>query len=101
MLNDYEPSKRGHDDSYLVNRVRVSAVNQTEEDDPIYAAISQPQRLEDKHDYAQLKKDAPGIVAAAAHATVPSWTNMILMISLILGGCCANVGVHISNTAMG
>lgn len=35
-------------------------------------------------------KDA-GLIAAAAHATVPNWANMVLMISLIFGGCCANV----------
>lgn len=32
-----------------------------------------------------------GFIAAAAHATVPNWANMLLMISLIFGGCCANV----------
>ncbi|KAJ5915263.1 UDP-N-acetylglucosamine transporter yea4 [Penicillium verhagenii] len=32
-----------------------------------------------------------GLIAAAAHATVPDWANMSLMISLIFGGCCANV----------
>ncbi|OQE16137.1 hypothetical protein PENSTE_c025G00697 [Penicillium steckii] len=44
------------------------------------------------------KKDNPSkssqnaeILAAAAHATVPNWTNLFLMISLIFGGCCSNV----------
>lgn len=32
-----------------------------------------------------------GLVAAVTHATLPSWTNMILMVTLIFGGCCANV----------
>ncbi|ODM15930.1 hypothetical protein SI65_08771 [Aspergillus cristatus] len=32
-----------------------------------------------------------GIGAAAAHATLPSWMNVVLMVSLIFGGCCANV----------
>ncbi|KAJ5370120.1 UDP-N-acetylglucosamine transporter yea4 [Penicillium cataractarum] len=36
------------------------------------------------------KKDS-GMVAAVAHATVPSWANMLLMASLIFGGCCTNV----------
>ena len=31
------------------------------------------------------------IGTAAAHATFPSWMSVILMISLIFGGCCANV----------
>lgn len=33
-----------------------------------------------------------GICTAVVHATFPSWTNIALMISLIFGGCCANVG---------
>lgn len=32
------------------------------------------------------------IGSAAAHATFPSWISIILMVSLIFGGCCANVG---------
>lgn len=40
------------------------------------------------------KKDA-ALIAAAAHATIPSWTNMVLMVSLIFGGCCANVSVQL------
>ncbi|KAJ5248650.1 hypothetical protein N7468_000101 [Penicillium chermesinum] len=39
---------------------------------------------------SDLKKDAR-LIAAAAHAAVPSWANMVLISSLILGGCCANV----------
>ncbi|KAF9889483.1 golgi uridine diphosphate-N- acetylglucosamine transporter [Aspergillus nanangensis] len=31
------------------------------------------------------------IATAAAYATVPSWANVLLMVSLIFGGCCANV----------
>lgn len=31
------------------------------------------------------------IGTAAAHATFPSWMSVILMVSLIFGGCCANV----------
>ncbi|KGO46424.1 UAA transporter [Penicillium expansum] len=91
MLNDHEPSKRGHDDSYLINRSRVSAVNTNENANLTSSHTSRPRKSEDKLDYAQLKKDAPGLVAAAAHAAVPSWTSMVLMISLIFGGCCANV----------
>lgn len=37
------------------------------------------------------EKDAPGLIAAAAHAAVPTWANTVLMVSLIFGGCCANV----------
>lgn len=39
---------------------------------------------------SELKKDVR-VIAAAAHAAVPSWASMVLMFSLILGGCCANV----------
>ncbi|KAJ5112084.1 UDP-N-acetylglucosamine transporter yea4 [Penicillium argentinense] len=37
-----------------------------------------------------LKEDA-SLFAAVAQAAVPSWANMVLMVSLIFGGCCANV----------
>lgn len=36
------------------------------------------------------KSDA-SVLAAAAHAAVPNWANLILMVFLILGGCCTNV----------
>ncbi|KAJ5951460.1 uncharacterized protein N7479_009873 [Penicillium vulpinum] len=90
MLNDHESSKRGRDDSYLINRSRVSAGNPNGNANLTLNA-SRSKNSEDKLDYAQLKKDAPGLVAAAVHAAVPSWTSMVLMVSLIFGGCCANV----------
>jgi UDP-xylose/UDP-N-acetylglucosamine transporter B4 len=31
------------------------------------------------------------IATAAAYATSPKWISMVLMVSLIFGGCCANV----------
>lgn len=40
---------------------------------------------EDKHE------PLASIGTAAAHATFPSWMSVVLMISLIFGGCCANV----------
>ncbi|CAG8262121.1 unnamed protein product [Penicillium nalgiovense] len=88
MLNDHEPSKRGHDDSYLINRTRVS-VNTSGNTN--FASTTSRSRKSDEPNYAQLKKDAPGLLAAAAHSAVPSWTSMVLMVSLIFGGCCANV----------
>lgn len=39
---------------------------------------------------SELKQNA-SVLAAAAHAAVPNWANLVLMISLIFGGCCANV----------
>lgn len=92
MLNDHEPSNRGHDGSYLINRSGVSAVNSLDDSHVPVKTTPQSDKVEDNPGYAQLKKDAPGLIAAAAHAAVPSWTNMIIMISLIFGGCCANVG---------
>ncbi|GFF56724.1 putative UPD-GlcNAc transporter (Mnn2-2) [Aspergillus lentulus] len=39
-----------------------------------------------------LKSDGLGSIAtAAAYATSPKWISMVLMVSLIFGGCCANV----------
>ena len=32
-----------------------------------------------------------GVVAAATHATLPSWATMLLMVTMIFGGCCSNV----------
>jgi UDP-xylose/UDP-N-acetylglucosamine transporter B4 len=82
MLNDNGPPKRGHE--CLISRT-VSARNK---DDTADLVSSQSRN---NFDYAQLKKDAPSLVVAAAHAAIPSWTNMVLMVSLIFGGCCANV----------
>lgn len=102
MLNDYESSKRGHDNSYLINRSRVSAVSTKENANLASTPTSRSQISEDRLDYIQLEKDVPVLVAAVAQAAVPSWTSMILMVSLIFGGCCANVGVkRTSNAAIG
>lgn len=40
---------------------------------------------------ADSDKTDSGLIAAAAHAVVPTWANIVLMGSLIFGGCCANV----------
>lgn len=32
-----------------------------------------------------------GLLAAATHATLPTWVTMVLMVSMIFGGCCSNV----------
>ncbi|KAJ5260487.1 UDP-N-acetylglucosamine transporter yea4 [Penicillium angulare] len=39
---------------------------------------------------SKLTKDDTGLIAAAAHAVMPTWANMVIMASLIFGGCCAN-----------
>ncbi|KAJ5715694.1 UDP-N-acetylglucosamine transporter yea4 [Penicillium malachiteum] len=43
-----------------------------------------------KSEFESESKNA-SLIAAAAHAAVPNWANLILMASLIFGGCCANV----------
>ncbi|KAJ5086289.1 UAA transporter [Penicillium alfredii] len=78
MLDDNGPSRRH--DAYAVYQLQ---------DFRNYPALGLPRKSEDtKIDV--LRKDA-GLVAAAVHATVPSWTTVVLMVSLIFGGCCANV----------
>lgn len=42
---------------------------------------------------AEAAQGGLGVAAAAAQATLPSWATMVLMVSLIFGGCCSNVGV--------
>lgn len=37
------------------------------------------------------KTSNAGTAAAIAHATVPAWLNITMMVGLIFGGCCANV----------
>lgn len=33
------------------------------------------------------------VLSATTHTVLPQWTNIILMSSLIFGGCCANVSM--------
>ncbi|EAU29394.1 conserved hypothetical protein [Aspergillus terreus NIH2624] len=48
-------------------------------------------------DDAQPKTESPessspaSVLAAVTHASIPSWTSIVLMVSLIFGGCCTNV----------
>ncbi|GMG38700.1 unnamed protein product [Aspergillus oryzae var. brunneus] len=46
------------------------------------------ERDEPKEPHASLGS----ITTAAAYTVLPGWTTIVLMISLIFGGCCANVG---------
>ncbi|KAJ5131669.1 hypothetical protein N7448_005827 [Penicillium atrosanguineum] len=82
MLNDSDTSKRKAD-GYAF-RISPNGAGDT----TVPAAPPSPQLKA-----AAEKKDAPGLIAAAAHAAVPTWANMVLMVSLIFGGCCANVSV--------
>lgn len=78
MINDSDASKR-RPDSYSLAPSKPAMSPPAK---PIAAASDDS------------KKDA-ALIAAAAHATIPSWTNMVLMVSLIFGGCCANVSVKL------
>ncbi|KAL5364515.1 UAA transporter [Aspergillus floccosus] len=48
-------------------------------------------------DNTRLKVNLPessspaSVIAAVTHASIPSWTSIVLMVSLIFGGCCTNV----------
>ncbi|KAL4887908.1 UAA transporter [Aspergillus ambiguus] len=44
-----------------------------------------------KTESAELRSSPASIVAAVTHASIPSWTSIVLMVSLIFGGCCTNV----------
>jgi UDP-xylose/UDP-N-acetylglucosamine transporter B4 len=81
MINDSDTSKR-KGEGYALK------VSPNGGDDKVPSAPPSPQLKA-----AAEKKDAPGLIAAAAHAAVPTWANMVLMMSLIFGGCCANVSV--------
>lgn len=83
MINDSDGSKR-RPDAYAIKSPPSSGENAVPKSPP------SPTR---KPAAAGSDKDAPGLIAAAAHAAVPTWANMILMVSLIFGGCCANVSV--------
>lgn len=63
---------------------------QKQEVDKLTLGSSSAEPLTLRRSDSELKKDVR-VIAAAAHAAVPSWANMVLMFSLILGGCCANV----------
>lgn len=39
------------------------------------------------------KTNSTGILSAASHATLPTWVTMVLMVSMIFGGCCSNVRI--------
>ncbi|KAJ6088269.1 UDP-N-acetylglucosamine transporter yea4 [Penicillium sp. IBT 16267x] len=81
MIHDGD-SLRRRPDTY---NLKVSNDGATKENGTASAAQQVPPSAE-----SGKLKDA-GLIAAAAHATVPNWANMVLMISLIFGGCCANV----------
>ncbi|KAJ5622800.1 hypothetical protein N7490_011405 [Penicillium lividum] len=80
MIHDGDGLKR-RPDTYKVNSLKKAS---TEHNEKVSSPDKSPQSVESH------KLDA-GLIAAAAHAAVPNWTNMVLMVSLIFGGCCANV----------
>lgn len=105
MLNDSDGSKQRHEDAYVLNSLHIP-LSRTGGD--IIAPSPAPSPAPwirnaghvDSNGYATQearKKDddarhgSASLLAAAAHATVPSWTAAPLMVTLIFGGCCANV----------
>lgn len=78
MINDTNAVKQ-RPDTYATTQVGRSSVGANGHVNG--SAAIQPSKA---------KKDT-GVLAAVAHATVPSWANMVLMASLIFGGCCTNV----------
>lgn len=52
------------------------------------SAQTENRNVKSDTDSAKLKKSS---TYAVAHATLPQWFNVIAMMSLIFGGCCANV----------
>lgn len=84
MINDRDGSKE-RPDAYAIESTPSSGHNAVPKSSPSLARKPAAAGSD--------RKDAPGLIAAAAHAAVPTWANMILMVSLIFGGCCANVSV--------
>ncbi|KAJ5587954.1 uncharacterized protein N7459_003719 [Penicillium hispanicum] len=86
MINDNDASKRSPGAYALpTNTFTHSSTGN--------ARVAPPSQLAPKsgiNKSSEQKRNA-GLVAAAAHAVVPTWANMVLMVSLIFGGCCANV----------
>ncbi|KAJ5660756.1 UDP-N-acetylglucosamine transporter yea4 [Penicillium longicatenatum] len=81
MIHDGD-SLRQRPDTYKANVSKVEATKHT-------VTASSAEQVHRSAESGKLK-DA-GLIAAAAHAAVPNWANMLLMVSLIFGGCCANV----------
>lgn len=87
MINDSDASKRRSNSYALKTPASPASVR----NNAVPASPSSPERNIAAKSAGQTR-DGPNFIAAAAHATIPSWANMVLMASLILGGCCANVG---------
>lgn len=84
MINDTDAVKQ-RPDTYAIPSVRTSlaAANGHANGSvvaPTPGAVNSKAKMKDL-----------GMIAAVTHATVPSWANMVLMASLIFGGCCTNV----------
>ncbi|KAH8432536.1 putative UPD-GlcNAc transporter (Mnn2-2) [Aspergillus melleus] len=60
------------------------------------AAEELSSEIEDSRDKNEGRREARpslgGIISAITLVNFPDWTNIVLMVSLIFGGCCANVG---------
>lgn len=41
------------------------------------------------------KREQGGILSAVLLSALPAWVNIVVIVSLIFGGCCANVSIYI------
>lgn len=79
-----------HDGDSLRRRPEAYKVNVSENEATEHTVTASSAEYVPQSAVSGKLKDV-GLMAAAAHATVPNWANVLLMISLIFGGCCANV----------
>ena len=84
MINDTDAVNQ-RPDTYAIPSVRTSLAAANGHANGSVVALT-PAAVNSK-----AKKKDSRMVAAVAHATVPSWANMVMMASLIFGGCCTNV----------
>lgn len=89
MINDCDASKQSSETYPIQRTISKDSASGT-------AAVAPPSKLapEPGVDTSREPRNDAGIIAAAAHAAVPDWANMALMVLLIFGGCCTNVSAH-------
>ncbi|KAJ5689785.1 UDP-N-acetylglucosamine transporter yea4 [Penicillium macrosclerotiorum] len=88
MIHDSDTLKRSPD-KYVLPPTSPS-IGSTILDDRDVLVATAGRRSSNKANEATKERNT-SVIAAAAHAAVPTWANMVLMSSLIFGGCCANV----------
>lgn len=89
-----EPSAR---DSFVENDIRLTENGhklklRSGHSDPARSGSATTDLGKRRRDADKSIHNMPGIAAVAIQTAFAHWTSIILMISLIFGGCCANVG---------